>query len=191
MFSQTQTSVVEQHDCGEISVIPALTCSNYSCVEASFSYEIHFLWTFWTIKWEWLAFTLILNTSFLSPYLHRFRKFSKLKPGEVIIAVHSGFNSFIWNLVNSFQIMHVKCHASKVKRNCTRLTKILGQELLEMVLFKSVLTVATVSSGSNLHWLQYRWDYFTSHGWLWHFRYLLMSWHLLNSFSGHTGLGES
>lgn len=122
MFSQTQTSMVDQHDCGELSVIPALTCSNYSCVEASFSYEMLFLWTFWAIKWDLLAFTLILNTSFLSPYLHRFRKFSELKTGEVMIAVHSGFNNFIWNLVNPFQIMHVKCHASKVKRICTRLT---------------------------------------------------------------------
>lgn len=87
--------------------------------------------------------------------------------------------------------MHVKYHASKVKRYGIRLTWILDQELPEMVLFKSVLTLATVSSGSTLWWLQYWWDDFRSHEWLWRFRYLLISWHLLNSFSGHTGLGES
>jgi hypothetical protein len=40
MFSQTQTSMIDHHDCGDTSAIPVLTCSNYSCIEASFSCDV-------------------------------------------------------------------------------------------------------------------------------------------------------
>lgn len=40
IFSQTQTSMTDQHDCGETSALPPLTCSNYGCTEASFSCDV-------------------------------------------------------------------------------------------------------------------------------------------------------
>lgn len=52
----------------------------------------------------------------------------------------------MWNIVNPFQSMYVKkYHASKVKKKWTIFTQLLGTELPEMVLSKSVLTLATVS----------------------------------------------
>lgn len=32
--------MTDQHDCGETSALPALTCSNYSCTEASFNCDV-------------------------------------------------------------------------------------------------------------------------------------------------------